>query len=315
MPRETFADTALVNLDALLESKGNLIKAAFGIEDVGYTLTEEGITFAWFNGEITAETSRAYADFVSKICEMARRQKRVTAKAKDVEKASELETKALLNSGNWGQSTKANKYWTVYSDRSHNTTYNSASTSSGKCDELNFNEEVRIAKIEGDFALVYTEKKKGVIFPLISSEAQSRGWIPMKNLLLWNSCPTDDAGIYQKALIVLNIDGVKNNNGEIGRRYMNPATKDSPMKVVSDMRFYFVMKQGDNGLVLLAKECKMDGYTSEVLYGWVNKNSFVPWSQRTCIEPNWKPSVAEELKGTRVNVYRDGAKATDIPFI
>ena len=58
---------------------------AFGIEEAGYTLTDERVTFAWFNGEITAETSRAYADFVSKICEMARRQKRVIAKAKEVE--------------------------------------------------------------------------------------------------------------------------------------------------------------------------------------------------------------------------------------
>lgn len=85
MPRETFTDTALANLDALLESKGNLIKAAFDIEEVGYTLTEERISFEWFSGEITAETSRAYADFISKTCEMARRQKRVTAKAKEVE--------------------------------------------------------------------------------------------------------------------------------------------------------------------------------------------------------------------------------------
>lgn len=227
----------------------------------------------------------------------------------------ESETKALLNSGNWGQNAKSNKYWTVYSDRAHNITYYNPSSSASKCDELDFNEEVRIAKIEGDFALVYTERKKGVLYPLISSEAICRGWISMKNLLLWNSCPTDDAGIYQKALIVLNIDGVNSNsNGEIGKRYMNPSTKDNPLRVVSDMRFYFVMKQEANGLVLLAKECKMEGYTSNVLYGWVNKNSFVPWSQRTCIEPNWKPSVAEELKGTKVNVYRDGKKATDIPI-
>ena len=85
MPRETFTDTALANLDALLESKGNLIKAAFGIEEASYTLTDERITFAWFSGEITPETSRAYADFIGKICEMARRQKRVTAKARNVE--------------------------------------------------------------------------------------------------------------------------------------------------------------------------------------------------------------------------------------
>ena len=85
MPRETFTDTALANLDALLESKGNLIKAAFGIEEASYTLTDERITFAWFSGEITPETSRAYADFIGKICEMAQRQKRVIAKAKEVE--------------------------------------------------------------------------------------------------------------------------------------------------------------------------------------------------------------------------------------
>ena len=49
MPRENFSDTALANLDALLKSKGNLIKAAFDIEEANYTLTEERITFAWFH--------------------------------------------------------------------------------------------------------------------------------------------------------------------------------------------------------------------------------------------------------------------------
>ena len=227
----------------------------------------------------------------------------------------DAETRALISSGNWGQNSKASKYWTVYSDRSHNTTYNTASTASGKCDELEFNEQVRIAKISGDFALVYTENMRGVSYPLISSEAKSRGWIPMKNLLLWASCPTDEYGIYNKALIVLNVDAYKSNSGDLGKRYMNPDTKDQPMKVISDMHFYFIMKQADNGLVLLARECKMEGYTNAVLYGWVSPSSFVPWSQRTCIEPNWKPSVAENLKGTRVNVYRpDGQKATDIPM-
>ena len=224
----------------------------------------------------------------------------------------ESEVNNLVKAGKWGQTNKSQKYWTVYSDRSHNTTYNSPSTSSGKCDELDFNEQVRIAKIERDFALVYTENQKGVIYPLVSSNAKSRGWIPMKNLLLWSSCPTDEAGIYNKALIVLNIDEAKKGNIDIGKRYQNPVTKDSPQKLVADMHFYFVMKKSDNGLVLLAKECKMEGYFYSVLYGWVSPGSYVPWSQRTCIEPNWKPSVAEELKGKRVNVYKDGRKATDI---
>jgi len=75
MPRENFTDTALENLDALLQSKGNLIKAAFDIEETNYTLTEERITFAWFHGTLTPETYRAYADFISKLCDMAQRQK------------------------------------------------------------------------------------------------------------------------------------------------------------------------------------------------------------------------------------------------
>jgi hypothetical protein len=224
----------------------------------------------------------------------------------------ESEVNAMVKSGKWGQMNKAQKYWVAYSDRSHNTTYNSPSTGGGKCDELDFNEQVRIAKIENDFALVYTEKQKGSIYPLISTNAQSRGWIPMKNLLLWGSCPTDEAGIYNKALIVINIDEAKKKNADIEKRYQNPVTKDVPQRLVADMNFYFVMKKSDNGLVLLAKECKMEGYTYQVLYGWVSPGSFVPWSQRTCIEPNWKPSVADELKGKRVAVYKNGNKATDI---
>ena len=156
------------------------------------------------------------------------------------------------------------------------------------------------------------EKQKSVTFPLISTSAQCRGWIPMKNLLLWNSCPTDEAGIYNKALIVLNIDEQRKGNSDLGKRYQNPETKDDPKKLVANMNFYFVMKKAENGLVLLARECKMEGYTYQVLYGWVSTSSYVPWSQRTCIEPNWKPLVAEQLKGKRVNVYRDGSRATDI---
>ncbi|MBR3622871.1 MAG: hypothetical protein IKN43_05935 [Selenomonadaceae bacterium] len=85
LPRESFTNAALDNLDGLLESKGNLIKKAFNIADASYIATEEKITFPWFSGEISAETSRAFQDFVSKLCDMAKKQKRVTAKAKAYE--------------------------------------------------------------------------------------------------------------------------------------------------------------------------------------------------------------------------------------
>ena len=85
LPRSLFTETALKNLDALLRSKGRLIRHAFDIKEATYTLTNDRITFAWLHGTITDETAKAYAEFISKLCLMARTQKRVTAKEKIVD--------------------------------------------------------------------------------------------------------------------------------------------------------------------------------------------------------------------------------------
>ena len=85
LPRSLFTETALQNLDALLLSKGRLIRHAFDIREATYTLEGDRITFAWLHGTITDETAKAYAEFISKLCEMARTQKRVTAKEKIVD--------------------------------------------------------------------------------------------------------------------------------------------------------------------------------------------------------------------------------------
>lgn len=85
LPRDSFTEDALTNLDHLLESKGELIKKAFGIEEAKYIATDDRITFNWLHGEITPEKAKAAQDFIGKLCEMARMQKRVTAKAKAVD--------------------------------------------------------------------------------------------------------------------------------------------------------------------------------------------------------------------------------------
>ena len=85
LPRSFLTETALKNLDALLASKGKLIQKAFNIEKATYTLTEETIKFAWFHGEISEDTARAYTEFISKLCEMAQKQKRAVAKERPVE--------------------------------------------------------------------------------------------------------------------------------------------------------------------------------------------------------------------------------------
>lgn len=220
---------------------------------------------------------------------------------------------AFLKSGNWGQNDRTDQYWIVYSDRSHNTTYDEPSTSSSKCGELEFNERVRIARIQNGFALVYDEQLLGTQPPAISTKAICKGWIPMKNLLLWQSCPVDNYGVYNKALIVINLEGLKGSKStDLACRYENPATKDTPKRLVADPNFYFVIKKDDNGMVLLAKECKITKDSYKILYGWVNSYSYVPWSQRTCLEPNWSPDVVADLGGQKIDVRREGQKVTDI---
>lgn len=84
LPRGNFSAAALDNLDRLLESKGSLIRKAFGIEEAVYTLTDDRLIFAWLTGDITPEKAKACQDFIGRLCEMAKRQKRVTAKGRAV---------------------------------------------------------------------------------------------------------------------------------------------------------------------------------------------------------------------------------------
>lgn len=87
----------------------------------------------------------------------------------------------FVRSGSYGQNVKPKNldYWKVFSDRDENITYADPSTTKpyGK---LSFNEEVRIAKISGEFAMVFSEPNKTVIYPEISGSAVFKGWIPMK---------------------------------------------------------------------------------------------------------------------------------------
>ena len=109
LPCTLFTETALQNLDALLLSKGRLIRHAFDIKEATYTLTNDRITFAWLHGTITDETAKAYAEFISKLCLMARTQKRVTAKEKIVDNEKYAFRCFLLRLGMIGNAYKVSR--------------------------------------------------------------------------------------------------------------------------------------------------------------------------------------------------------------
>lgn len=217
----------------------------------------------------------------------------------------EKEVNQLLKSGNWGQKgNSTGTHWTVFSDRGNNPTYD-APKSSKKVDELKFNEKLRIADIKDGYALVYTEPKEGTTHPQISEVAKSRGWVPMSNLLLWQSCPVNDKDIYQKALLVANLDNAGQSNNDLGFVYTNPETKQDPAGIKTDMTFYYVMKTDPKtGLVLLARQSALKGASDQMLFGWVSNKSYTPWNQRSCLEPNWNPDDVAYFNSPEGKVYK-----------
>lgn len=228
---------------------------------------------------------------------------------------SEKDASALERSSDYGQSKapRNTTFWVVYSDRDGNTTYSEAG-GTAKFSSLAFNEKVRIAAIRNGYALVYTEPQEDIAYPMISQYAQCKGWIPMKNLLLWHSCPANDAGIYNKALLCVNLD--EESGADLGKIYLNPKNKNKFERLKTDMNFYFVMKR-EGSLSLLARNHTMDGLSDQVLCGWVAEQSYVAWNQRSCVEPTWNHKDVEYFadENAPVRIYSEKELETCVTMV
>ena len=210
---------------------------------------------------------------------------------------------ALEKSSDFGQNkAPRNKtFWVVYSDRDDNPTYTTAG-GTAKYKSLTMNEQLRIAQIKSGYALVYAEPQADIAYPMISQYAECKGWVSMKNLLIWHSCPANEAGIYNKALLCVNLD--KESGEELGKLYRNPKNKTKFNRLTTDMNFYFVMKREGN-LSLLARTHTLEGRSDKMLVGWVAEQSYVAWNQRSCIEPTWNHKDVEYFadENVKVNIY------------
>ena len=82
MPRESFTDAALENLRKLVDAKGSLIKKALAVDSLPIETDGEKVSFPWFAEGQDSESVKAYTHFITALCDMARNQKRITAKEK-----------------------------------------------------------------------------------------------------------------------------------------------------------------------------------------------------------------------------------------
>ena len=83
MPANLFSETALQNLKDITAAKGSLIRKALGVEELPIEVGETKVSFPWFAGTPAPEEVKAYDHFICALCEMARNQKRITAKERD----------------------------------------------------------------------------------------------------------------------------------------------------------------------------------------------------------------------------------------
>lgn len=76
---------AVGNLTRLLDAKGSLIRKALGVTDIHIEISEDKVSFPWFETIPSPEELDAYTKFIAALCEMSVKAKRVTAKEKEVD--------------------------------------------------------------------------------------------------------------------------------------------------------------------------------------------------------------------------------------
>ncbi len=73
------------NLTRLLEAKGSLIRKALAVNDIRIEISEDKVSFPWFETIPSPEELSAYTKFIEALCEMSVKTKRVTVKEKKVD--------------------------------------------------------------------------------------------------------------------------------------------------------------------------------------------------------------------------------------
>ncbi len=83
LPAASLPSEALVNLTSLLTAKGRLIRKALGVEALPVEVSPDTVSFPWFEGrDLDADEVKTYTHLIAALCDVARNQKRITAKEK-----------------------------------------------------------------------------------------------------------------------------------------------------------------------------------------------------------------------------------------
>ena len=109
IPKDSLSDEDLEKLAKLLEAKGKLIRKALGVDALPIEADDERISFPWFSKLPEPDEIKAYSQFITKLCEMAKTQKRITVKEKEVDNEKYAFRCFLLRLGFIGEEFKTHR--------------------------------------------------------------------------------------------------------------------------------------------------------------------------------------------------------------
>lgn len=109
IPAAELSEAQLLNLHAILDAKGTLIKKALGIDSLPINRIDDRLDFPWFSADSTPEEMQAYMKFITALVDMAKNQKRITAKEKTVDNEKYAFRCFLLRLGFIGAEYKADR--------------------------------------------------------------------------------------------------------------------------------------------------------------------------------------------------------------
>lgn len=84
VPAQGLSETARANLELLVAAKGNLIRHALGTSEVPVNISDSEVSFPWFSPDSTEEEIEAYSFLITGLVSMAKDQKHITAKEKEI---------------------------------------------------------------------------------------------------------------------------------------------------------------------------------------------------------------------------------------
>ena len=106
LPRDGFTDSAIDNLRKLVDAKASLMQKALGADRLDIEVSEDRVSFPWWDTLPEPEDTQAYTGFIAALCGMAKDAKRVLSKETEVESEKYAFRCFLLRLGYVGNDSK-----------------------------------------------------------------------------------------------------------------------------------------------------------------------------------------------------------------